>query len=181
MQFSVRTLVAVLATAGILAGCSSVPVDGAKTDGTATTAASTTGSQNGQGVTVDNGAVKTVEVDPLNDPKSPLAQRSVYFALDSYSVAAPQYDQMLSAHANYLMSHQNRNIVVEGNTDERGSSEYNLALGQKRSEAVISKLKLLGVPATRMEAVSFGKEKPLAKGSNEEAWAKNRRADIRYR
>ena len=83
MQFSVRTLVAVLATAGILAGCSSVPVDGAKTDGTATTAASTTGSQNGQGVTVDNGAVKTVEVDPLNDPKSPLAQRSVYFALDS--------------------------------------------------------------------------------------------------
>ena len=79
------------------------------------------------------------------------------------------------------MSHQNRNIVVEGNTDERGSSEYNLALGQKRSEAVISKLKLLGVPATRMEAVSFGKEKPLAKGSNEEAWAKNRRADIRYR
>ena len=177
MQFSVRTLVAVLATAGILAGCSSVPVDGAKTDGTA---ASTTGSQNGQGVTVDNGAVKTVEVDPLNDPKSPLAQRSVYFALDSYSVA-PQYDQMLSAHANYLMSHQNRNIVVEGNTDERGSSEYNLALGQKRSEAVISKLKLLGVPATRMEAVSFGKEKPLAKGSNEEAWAKNRRADIRYR
>lgn len=180
MQFSVRTLVAVLATAGILAGCSSVPVDGAKTDGTATTAASTTGSQNGQGVTVDNGAVKTVEVDPLNDPKSPLAQRSVYFALDSYSVA-PQHDQMLSAHANYLMSHQNRNIVVEGNTDERGSSEYNLALGQKRSEAVISKLKLLGVPATRMEAVSFGKEKPLAKGSNEEAWAKNRRADIRYR
>ena len=172
MQFSVRTLVAVLATAGILAGCSSVPVDGAKTAGTTTTAASTSGSQNGQGVTVDNSAV--------NDPKSPLAQRSVYFALDSYSVA-PQYDQMLSAHANYLMSHQNRNIVVEGNTDERGSSEYNLALGQKRSEAVISKLKLLGVPATRMEAVSFGKEKPLAKGSNEEAWAKNRRADIRYR
>ena len=155
-------------------------VDGAKTAGTTTTAASTSGSQNGQGVTVDNSAVKTVEVDPLNDPKSPLAQRSVYFALDSYSVA-PQYDQMLSAHANYLMSHQNRNIVVEGNTDERGSSEYNLALGQKRSEAVISKLKLLGVPATRMEAVSFGKEKPLAKGSNEEAWAKNRRADIRYR
>ena len=180
MQFSVRTLVAVLATAGILAGCSSVPVDGAKTAGTTTTAASTSGSQNGQGVTVDNSAVKTVEVDPLNDPKSPLAQRSVDFALDSSS-GAPQYDQMLSAHANSLMSHQNRNIVVEGNTDERGSSEYNLALGQKRSEAVISKLKLLGVPATRMEAVSFGKEKPLAKGSNEEAWAKNRRADIRYR
>ena len=154
--------------------------DRAKTAGTTTTAASTSGSQNGQGVTVDNSAVKTVEVDPLNDPKIPLAQRSVYFALDSYSVA-PQYDQMLSAHANYLMSHQNRNIVVEGNSDERGSSEYNLALGQKRSEAVISKLKLLGVPATRMEAVSFGKEKPLAKGSNEEAWAKNRRADIRYR
>ena len=71
MQFSVRTLVAVLATAGILAGCSSVPVDGAKTAGTTTTAASTSGSQNGQGVTVDNSAVKTVEVDPLNDPKSP--------------------------------------------------------------------------------------------------------------
>ena len=179
MQFSVRTLVAVLATAGILAGCSSVPVDGAKTAGTTTTAASTSGSQNGQGVTVDNSAVKTVEVDPLNDPKSPLAQRSVYFALDSYSVA-PQYDQMLSAHANYLMSHQNRNIVVEGNTDERGGREYNLALGQKRSEAVKQRMLLLGVPGDRIEAISFGKEKPVATGSTEEAWAQNRRADIVY-
>lgn len=68
--------------------------------------------------------------------EEPACSRSVYFALDSYSVAH-QYDQMLSAHANYLMSHQNRNIVVEGNTDERGSSEYNLALGRRRSEAVI--------------------------------------------
>ena len=124
--------------------------------------------------------MKTVDADPLADPNSPLSQKSVYFSLDSYSVDA-KYSGMLSAHADYLTKHPSRSIVIEGNTDARGSSEYNLALGQRRSEAVLAKLKLLGVPENRMEAVSFGKEKPLMQGSNEEAWAKNRRADIRYR
>ena len=180
MAFSGRTLIAVLAAAGILAGCSSTPVDNPSASASASR---TTASGTASGATsgpVSQTAVKTVEVDPLNDPNSPLAQRSVYFGFDSYAVDG-KYDSMLSAHANYLAKHQARNIVVEGNTDSRGSSEYNLALGQKRSEAVVAKLQLLGVPANRMEAVSFGKEKPVAQGSTEDAWAKNRRADIRYR
>ena len=162
--------------AGLLAGCSSVPLE---TGGNAGQADPSTQSDSNQGT---SGAtdVKTVEVDPLTDPNSPLAQKSVYFDLDSYAVA-PSYDKMLAAHAAYLTKHPARSIVIEGNTDERGSSEYNLALGQKRSEAVAAKLRLLGVPGSKMESVSFGKEKPLAQGSNEEAWAKNRRADIRYR
>ena len=71
-------------------------------------------------------------------------------------------------------------IVIQGNTDERGGREYNLALGQKRSEAVLQRLQLLGIPSSRIEAVSFGKEKPIALGHSEEAWAQNRRADIVY-
>ena len=77
--------------------------------------------------------------------------------------------------------HPDMTVTVEGNTDSRGSREYNLALGQKRSEAVKQRLQLLGVPASRIEAVSFGREKPRAQGENEEAWAQNRRADIVYR
>lgn len=172
-----QTIIALLA-AGVLAGCSSVPLEntaGTEQNGPASTAQGDTN----QG-TAGASDVKTVEVDPLTDPNSPLAQKSVYFDLDSYAVAS-SYDKMLSAHADYLTKHPARSIVIEGNTDERGSSEYNLALGQKRSEAVAAKLRLLGVPASKMEAVSFGKEKPIAQGSNEEAWAKNRRADIRYR
>ena len=118
--------------------------------------------------------------EALSSKTGPLANREVHFDFDSYTVS-PDQMPVVTNHAQFLAAHKNLNVRLEGNTDERGSSEYNLALGQKRSEAVISKLKLLGVPATRMEAVSFGKEKPLAKGSNEEAWAKNRRADIRYR
>lgn len=79
-----------------------------------------------------------------------------------------------------LAAHPNVNIVIQGNTDERGGREYNLALGQKRSEAVKQRLQLLGIPAERIEAVSFGREKPVAFGHSEEAWAQNRRADIVY-
>jgi peptidoglycan-associated lipoprotein len=79
-----------------------------------------------------------------------------------------------------LSKNKGRKIIIQGNTDERGGSEYNLALGQKRAEAVRKSLGALGVSDNQMEAVSFGKEKPKAQGSNEEAWAENRRADIVY-
>jgi peptidoglycan-associated lipoprotein len=88
---------------------------------------------------------------------------------------------LVQRHARVMLAHPTRQIVIEGNTDSRGSREYNLALGQKRSEAVKQRMQLLGVPASRIEAVSFGREKPMALGENEEAWAKNRRADITYR
>ena len=88
---------------------------------------------------------------------------------------------MVEAHGRYLAANKSRNIVIEGNTDERGGREYNLALGQKRAEAVKQRLQLLGVSDRQIETVSFGKEKPKALGSTEEAWAQNRRADIVYK
>ena len=119
------------------------------------------------------------EIDPLNDPKGVLAQRSVYFDFDSYAIK-DEYNPLFAAHAKYLAAHTARKILVQGNTDERGGREYNLALGQKRAVAVTKSLTAQGVAATQLEAVSLGKEKPKATGSNEEAWAQNRRADIVY-
>jgi len=117
--------------------------------------------------------------DPLDDPASILPKRSIYFDLDSY-VVKDEYKPVIEAHAKYLISRKDRKIIIQGNTDERGGSEYNLALGQKRSEAVRRALQLLGVSDNQMEAISLGKEKPKATGSGEEAWAENRRADIVY-
>lgn len=133
-------------------------------------------------VATDNRVVQPVEtksVDPLNDPKGILAKRSVYFDYDAF-VIKDEYKPVVDAHAGYLASRKNRKIIIQGNTDERGGSEYNLALGQKRAEAVRKSLGALGVTDNQMEAVSFGKEKPKALGSNEAAWAENRRADIAY-
>jgi peptidoglycan-associated lipoprotein len=106
--------------------------------------------------------------------------RIVYFDYDSY-VIKPEFQSVLEAHARFLRANGGRNVVIEGHTDERGGREYNLALGQRRSEAVRRALGLLGVPDNRIEAVSFGKEKPAAQGSNEESWSRNRRAEIAYR
>jgi len=123
--------------------------------------------------------VDTGSTDPLNDPKGELAKRSVYFDYDSY-IVKEDFKPLLSAHAKYLVAHKDRKILIQGNTDERGGSEYNLALGQKRAEAVRKSLSLLGVQESQIEAVSLGKEKPKATGSDEAAWAENRRADIVY-
>ena len=123
--------------------------------------------------------VAQVNVDPLNDPNSPLAKRSVYFDFDSYAVK-DDYQSLLQAHAQYLKTHPERHVLIQGNTDERGTSEYNLALGQKRAEAVRRALSLMGVPDSQMEAVSLGKEKPVATGHDEASWAQNRRADLVY-
>jgi peptidoglycan-associated lipoprotein len=117
--------------------------------------------------------------DPLNDPSSVLAKRSIYFDVDSY-VVKDEFNAVIDAHGKYLASRPERKVLIQGNTDERGGSEYNLELGQKRADAVRRALALKGVPDSQMEAVSFGKEKPKAMGSNEEAWKENRRADIAY-
>jgi len=124
-------------------------------------------------------AVEQVTVDELNNPNSPLAKRSVYFDFDSYSVK-DDYQALLKAHATYLRAHPDRHILIQGNTDERGTSEYNLALGQKRAEAVLRVLTTDGANASQIEAVSLGKEKPVALGHDEASWAQNRRADIVY-
>lgn len=117
--------------------------------------------------------------DPLNDPASILANRSVYFDFDSF-VIRDEFKSIVEAHGKFLSGNPNRKVVIQGHTDERGGSEYNLALGQKRAEAVRRALSLAGAKDSQMEAVSFGKEKPKAVGSNEEAWSQNRRADIAY-
>lgn len=130
----------------------------------------------------DPRAVNTITTqsgDPLNDPQGILAKRSIYFDLDSY-IVKDEFRPVIEAHARYLTSNRARRVAIQGHTDERGGSEYNLALGQKRAEAVRQALALLGVSEAQMEAVSFGKEKPKAFGSDDSAWAENRRADITY-
>lgn len=123
--------------------------------------------------------VVVAEVDPLNDPNGVLAKRSVYFDFDKYNVK-DEFNGLLTAHAKYLSTHAARKVLVQGNTDERGGREYNLALGQKRALAVTKSMTTLGAAAGQLEAVSLGKEKPKAAGHDEAAWAENRRADIVY-
>lgn len=149
------------ATALLLAACSSVKLDDVNGD---------SGSGGGSG---------NFASQPWNDPKSPLYERSVYFDFNEYTVQT-KYQKTLSAHASYLKANPKQKIIIQGNTDERGTAEYNLALGQRRSDAVRKSLNLMGVSDDQMEAVSFGKEKPKAEGDNEAAWAENRRADIVY-
>lgn len=165
----------ILSAAALLAACSSTKLDdkAAPVESRATTGANTDG--------VDPRSVNTVNAgsDPLNDPQGILSKRSVYFDYDSYSVKE-EFRSVVEAHAKYLNSHKDRKVIIQGNTDDRGGTEYNLALGQKRAEAVRKALVLLGVSDAQVEAVSFGKEKPKGLGSDEASWAENRRADIAY-
>ena len=124
--------------------------------------------------------VVTEQIDPLQDPASPLARRSVYFQFDSF-VVQPEYQPVVETHARYLTSNPGRHVVLEGNTDESGSREYNLALGQKRADAVRRALSTLGVGENQMESISFGEEKPRALGTDDTSMAENRRVDINYR
>jgi peptidoglycan-associated lipoprotein len=117
--------------------------------------------------------------DALNDPSGPLSKRSIYFDYDSF-VVREEFRALIDAHAKYLNTNKTRKIIIQGNTDERGGREYNLALGQKRSEAVRKSFATLGVSDAQLEAVSFGEEKPKATGSDEASQAENRRADIFY-
>jgi peptidoglycan-associated lipoprotein len=104
----------------------------------------------------------------------------VYFDYDSFAIK-DQYQSTIDAHARFLKANPNKRVSLEGHADERGSREYNLALGQKRSDSVRRALSLLGVSDAQTEAVSFGEEKPKAQGSNETAWAENRRSDFSYK
>jgi len=107
-------------------------------------------------------------------------RRVVYFDYDSF-VIKPEFQSLIAEHARSLKGQPARKAVIEGHTDERGGREYNLALGQKRAEAVVTALTILGVAGSQLEAVSFGKEKPAVQGTDESAFTKNRRAEIRYR
>lgn len=124
--------------------------------------------------------VATVTLPAHLDPKSDIFKnRSVYFDFDS-SLVKPEFNALVERQGKYLAANPALAIKIEGNTDERGGAEYNLALGQRRAEAVRQALKLVGVKDTQMEAVSWGKERPKAEGHDEAAWSQNRRADIVY-
>lgn len=152
-----KKISALLASTALLAACSTVKLDGSD--------------QQVKTVDVTNG----IGADGVPAP----AARSVYFDVDSYTVRADG-QSVVSAHSEFLNKNRGQKIIIQGNTDDRGTAEYNLALGQRRSEALRQALALRGVGATQMEAVSLGKEKPKAMGSGEAAWAENRRADIVY-
>lgn len=116
---------------------------------------------------------------PLRDPKNPLSQRRMQYDYDSAAIRS-EYQALLEAHAQYLKNTKNANLILQGHADERGSREYNLALGQRRAEGVLKALQLLGVQDSQVEAVSLGEEKPLAEGQSEEAWKQNRRVELLY-
>ncbi len=117
--------------------------------------------------------------NPLRDSNSVLSKRSVYFDFDSDAVK-DEYRGLIEAHARYLQQNRNARITLQGNTDERGSREYNIALGQRRADAVRQLMRVLGAPEAQIETVSFGEEKPKNPGHDESSWAENRRADIVY-
>ena len=124
--------------------------------------------------------VAPVVVPAHLDPNSPISKnRGVYFDFDKFQVK-DEYKSVVESHGKYVGSQGTLKIKIEGNADERGGREYNLALGQKRAEAVARALKIYGVKDQQVEAVSFGSEKPVASGHDEAAWAKNRRADVSY-
>jgi peptidoglycan-associated lipoprotein len=135
---------------------------------------------------VSTGPIAKVDVTSTNitgqDPAvktGVLAQRSIFYDLDQYDIK-DQYKPLVEAHARYLRDNPGRKMLVQGNTDERGSREYNIALGQKRSEGVKRMLLLLGAREEQVESVSLGEEKPRAEGHDEQAWSQNRRSDILY-
>jgi peptidoglycan-associated lipoprotein len=118
-------------------------------------------------------------INPLKDPNNILSKRSIYFEFDKFDVK-DEFRPVVEAHAKYLRDNPSAKMLIQGNADERGSREYNVGLGQRRSDSVKSMLKLLGVRDAQIEAVSLGEEKPSCSDHTEACWAKNRRADMLY-
>jgi peptidoglycan-associated lipoprotein len=179
--------ITMFAVVGLVAGCASAPKDeqpAAKVEDAAPPATTTTAPPPPPKKPTTDPTAKpitpqSVTADPLKDPANVLSRRSVYFDYDS-NVVKEEFKPLVSSHAGYLSKNRNRRVTVQGNTDERGSREYNLALGQRRADAVKQMMTLLGAPGGQIETVSFGEEKPRQQGSTEQAFAENRRADIVY-
>lgn len=170
-----KRLIILALCAATLAACSSTPTTPAKIeDAKPATGAGTDPNANA-------GRIPEVRAPSADEElmSGVLAKRSIYFDLDSF-VVKEEFRSVVEAHAAFMKRNPGRKVTLEGNTDERGSREYNLALGQKRSEAVKSMLKVMGVPETQLEAISYGEERPKSAGHDESAWAENRRADIVY-
>jgi peptidoglycan-associated lipoprotein len=128
---------------------------------------------------VDVSKPQAGSVAALKDPNSPLSKRSIFYELDQFDVK-DEYRSLVEAHAKYLRENPSARMMIQGNTDERGSREYNVGLGQRRSDGVRKMLILLGARENQIESVSLGEEKPQSDGHDETAWSKNRRSDILY-
>ena len=172
-------LLALAAMVAVLAGCSSTPTLESKAvveDRTATTAVP---SQPGV-TTVTPLAPKGDQLpSALKDPNNILSKRSIFYDYDKYDVK-DEYKPLLQAHARYLAQNSNAKMLIQGNADERGSREYNIALGQKRADGVKKMLQLMGVQESQMESVSLGEEKPRCTDNTEGCYAQNRRSDMLY-
>ena len=174
-----------LMVSAVLAGCAS----GVKLDDVPVEDKSATSAGSGKGVAIQGigagqgGAqtgVASVTVNQASAGQGPVGiAHVVFFDYDSF-VLRPEARPVIASHAQFLQANKQRKANLEGHTDDRGGREYNLALGQKRADAVRQALSLLGVPESQLEAVSFGKEKPLATGASEADQAQNRRVEIRY-
>jgi peptidoglycan-associated lipoprotein len=176
----IKRMFLALAVSLALAGCSSVKLDDVPVEDKSATAIGP-GQPGGPGAGTQSSVAPVAADSAAATAAGPAnVARIIYFDYDSY-VIKPEFQSLLDAHARFLKANNGRRISIEGHTDERGGREYNLALGQRRSEAVRRALGLLGVTDAQLEAVSFGKEKPVALGSDESAWAQNRRAEIVYR
>ncbi|MGH8618066.1 MAG: peptidoglycan-associated lipoprotein Pal [Burkholderiales bacterium] len=184
-----RNLLSILFIASLLtlAGCESTPpveqTEAPVTDATAQAvkpAVPSVGTTKDPGVSGQPLGENAGGRDPrLTDPKNILSKRSVFFDFDSNAVK-DEFKPLVTAHGTYLRDNRGRKVVIQGNTDERGSREYNIALGQRRADSVKQMMLLLGAQEAQLESVSFGKEKPRNPGHDEAAWAENRRADIVY-
>lgn len=171
----------VLLAASLTACGSSVELDDVPVEDRSASAVSPLTQGGGAGTSaVDPRGVSGVEVTSDGALQPDKMERIVYFDYDSF-VVKPEFSAALEAHAKLLNANRSRRVALEGHTDERGGREYNLALGQKRGEAVRRALSLLGVSEAQMEAVSFGEEKPAVVGFDEAAFAKNRRVELTYR
>lgn len=164
-------------SAAFLAGCASdVPLDSNKAAPVENRAPGAGSGAAGAGTSQS----QVTSVDLSKNNNADASGRVVYFDYDSF-VVKDEYRPLIETQAKALSASKGKKISIEGHTDERGGSEYNLALGQKRAEAVVKQLKLLGAADAQVEAVSFGKERPAAQGSDESAYAKNRRAELSAR
>ena len=174
---SISSLAALSAVVVLLSACSSAPKTTAPVS---TPVAASPAAAPAAPAAQPQSAVAQVVVPDYLDPNNPLSKdRSVFFGYDDFTVAT-KYQPVVERHGKYLAQHASVQTRVEGNADERGSAEYNLALGQKRAEATVRALRVYGVKDSQLEAVSWGKEKPRAQGHDEAAWAENRRVDLAY-
>jgi peptidoglycan-associated lipoprotein len=174
----------IVVLAAALAACSSTPDKEQEPAGVEERQAGAGAAPGAQAKPVGPGGVASVDLTArgsaaLKDPNNILSKRSIFYEFDKFEVK-DEYKALVEAHAKYLRENPGAKMLIQGNTDERGSREYNVALGQRRSEGVRRMLMLLGAREDQIEAVSLGEEKPRAQGSEESAWSQNRRSDMLY-